>query len=132
MAQSECKGETTAIFQGLPLNEAHNGYIEVYLNLGWVGLGLLGLVLIDGYRRSVKAFRREPALGALLVAYVLTAITYSVTEAGFRMLDPIWIFFLFAVIAASSIATRIPVGISQLSDASLDRIASLPLEMILL
>ena len=23
------------------LNEAHNGYIEVYLNLGWVGVSLI-------------------------------------------------------------------------------------------
>ncbi|MGB0001604.1 MAG: O-antigen ligase family protein, partial [Candidatus Acidiferrales bacterium] len=29
------------LFPGLPLNEAHNGYIEVYLELGWVGLGLI-------------------------------------------------------------------------------------------
>jgi O-antigen ligase len=25
-------------------NEAHSGYLEVYLNLGWIGLALLGLV----------------------------------------------------------------------------------------
>jgi O-antigen ligase len=56
---------------GLPLNEAHNGYIEIYLELGWVGVILIGLVLIDGYRRSVKAFRRDPQLGGLLIAYRL-------------------------------------------------------------
>jgi exopolysaccharide production protein ExoQ len=92
------------MFQGLPLNEAHNGYIEVYLNLGWIGLGLIGVVLIDGYRRSVKAFRREPALGGLLLAYVLAGITYSITEAGFRMMQPNWIFLLLAIIEASRIA----------------------------
>jgi exopolysaccharide production protein ExoQ len=105
-------------FPNLHLNEAHNGYIEVYLELGWVGLGLIGLILIDGYRRAVKAFRREPALGGLLLAYSLTAITYSVTEAGFRMLDPIWIFFLLAVIQASSIAAGVPIGVSRQLDTS--------------
>jgi len=34
----------------------------------------------------------------------LTAVIYSVTEAGFRMLNPIWIFFLLSVIEASWIA----------------------------
>jgi exopolysaccharide production protein ExoQ len=101
------KAKLAQIIPGLPLNEAHNGYIEVYLNLGWVGLGLMVVVLIDGYRRSIKAFRREPALGALLLAYVLTTITYSITEAGFRMLDPIWIFFLLAVVEASRIASGV-------------------------
>jgi exopolysaccharide production protein ExoQ len=100
------------LIPGLPLNEAHNGYIEVYLNLGWMGLGLIGLILADGYRRAVKAFRREPVLGALLLAYVLTAITYSVTEAGFRMLCANWIFFLLAVIEAGSIAADVATGAS--------------------
>jgi|SRR5579862_208533 len=107
-------------FPNLHLNEAHNGYIEIYLELGWVGLVLIGLILIDGYRRAVKAFRREPALGSLLLAYSLTAVTYSVTEAGFRMLDPIWIFFLLSVIQASSIASGVTVGASrQLGTSSL-------------
>ena len=38
------------------------------------------------------------------MAYVLTAITYSITEAGFRMLSPNWIFLLLAVLEASRIA----------------------------
>jgi exopolysaccharide production protein ExoQ len=101
------------LFPGLPLNEAHNGYVEVYLELGWMGLGLIGILLIDGYRRSVKAFRRAPGLGGLLLAYSLVAVSYSVTEAGFRMLDPIWIFFLLAVIEASSIAAGVAIGVSS-------------------
>jgi O-antigen ligase len=113
------------VFTGLPLNEAHNGYIEVYLELGWVGLGLIGLVLIDGYRRSVKAFRRAPGLGGLLIAYVLTAMVYSVTEAGFRMTDPIWIFFLLAVIEASSITAGVAVGASQPPDRAGERAPAL-------
>jgi exopolysaccharide production protein ExoQ len=111
---------------GLPLNEAHDGYIEVYLELGWVGLGLVGLIFISGYRRSVMAFRRAPALGGLLIAYVLSAMVYSVTEAGFRMLDPIWIFFLLAVIEASSVAAGVAVGASPLQDASPDRVSEFP------
>lgn len=95
------------IFPGLPLNEAHDGYIEVYLELGWVGVSLIALILLDGYRRSVSAFRREPAVGRLLIAYVLCAMLYSVAEAGFRMMDPIWIFFLLAVIEASRIAAGV-------------------------
>jgi len=110
---------------GLPLNEAHNGYIEAYLELGWLGVGLIGLILIDGYRRSVKAFRRDPQLGSLLIAYVLTAIVYSVTEAGFRMMFPMWIFFLLAVIA-SSVAAGVAAGASPPLNASPDRAPQLP------
>jgi len=100
-------------FPNLHLNEAHDGYIEVYLELGWVGLILLGLIFISGYRRSVKAFQRNPALGGLLIAYILCTMIYSVTEAGFRMLDPIWIFFLLSVIEASTIAAGVAVEASS-------------------
>ena len=113
-------------FPNLPLNEAHDGYIEVYLELGWVGLALIGVILIDGYRRSVKAFRRDPALGALLIAFILSAVVYSITEAGFRMMDPIWIFLLLAIIGASSIAAGVGVGASRPLYAFHDRSPELP------
>jgi exopolysaccharide production protein ExoQ len=119
-------GRLWQLWPGLPLNEAHNGYIELYLNLGWVGLGLTGLILIDGYRRSVKAFRRAPALGGLLLAYILAAITYSVSEAGFRMMHPNWIFFLLASVEASNIAAGVGVGARPPLDASSDRAPELP------
>jgi O-antigen ligase len=118
------------VFPGLPLNEAHNGYIEVYLNLGWLGLVLLGLMLASAYRRAVRAFRREPVLGALLVSYVLAAAVYSITEAGFRMMDIIWIFFLLSAIEASSVASGFVIGTPPLA-ASRDRVSGAPFEAVL-
>ena len=87
------------------VNEAHNGYIEVYLNLGWVGVGLIAINLISGYRGSVAAFRRNPTFGGLMLAYVAAAAIYSITEAGFRMLDPIWMFLLLAIVGSHSVAS---------------------------
>ncbi|MFZ3378006.1 MAG: O-antigen ligase family protein [Candidatus Acidiferrales bacterium] len=93
--------------QYMHVNEAHDGYLEVYLNLGWVGVGLISFVLISGYQRAVAAFSRDPAVGSLMLAYVASAAVYSVTEAGFRMLDPIWIFLLLAVVASSGVASGV-------------------------
>ena len=114
------------LFPNLPLNEAHDGYLEVYLNLGWIGVALIVFILIDGFRRSVGAFRREPALGSLFLAYALTATTYNITEAGFRMLSAFWVFFLLAVIEASSFAAGVAVGASPPFDAPHDRPPELP------
>jgi O-antigen ligase len=94
-----------SLFPVFQPNEAHNGYIEVYLNLGWVGVGLIGLLLINGYFRAVAAFRRDRGIGGLMLAFVATAAVYSVTEAGFRMLDPIWIFLLMAVVATGGVTS---------------------------
>lgn len=93
-----------AVHGGISMtNEAHNGYIEVYLNLGWIGVGLIALLLGQGYRRTVGAFRRDRALGALLVAYVVTAVPFNITEAGFRMLSLSWFFLLLSIVAASRV-----------------------------
>ena len=94
----------------LGLNEAHNGYIDVYLNLGWIGVCLLALVLISGYRRAVKVFRRDPELGGLFLAYIAAAVVYSITEVGFRMLNPCWIFLLLAIVSASGVTAGFAAG----------------------
>jgi exopolysaccharide production protein ExoQ len=91
-------------FPNLYVSEAHNGYIELYLNLGALGVCLIILILVQGYRRSVAAFRIDPNSNSLMLAYVLTVSIYSYTEAGFRMLDFAWSFLLLAVIGAGRIA----------------------------
>jgi exopolysaccharide production protein ExoQ len=86
------------------LNEAHNGYIEIYLNLGWIGVLLISGVLIGGYRQAGKAFQRYPELGSLLLAYVATGAIYGITEASFRMLTPSWVFLLLAIVTANAVS----------------------------
>jgi O-antigen ligase len=83
------------------INEAHNGYLEVYLNLGWIGVCLIAIILITGYVRASKALRRDHELGSLMLANIIAGAVYSITEAGFRTLNPVWIFILLAVISAS-------------------------------
>ena len=86
------------------LNEAHDGYIEIYLQLGWTGICLIGFVIFSGYRRACKAYRRNPEFGSLLIAYVASATIYSISEAGFRTLNPSWIFLLTAVVLATAVS----------------------------
>jgi exopolysaccharide production protein ExoQ len=86
------------------LVSAHNGYIDVYLNLGWVGVCLIALILISGYWHAGAAFRRDPEVGGLILAYIVAAAIYNITEAGFRMLTPIWMFLLWAVVAGGGTA----------------------------
>ncbi|HXZ39880.1 MAG TPA: O-antigen ligase family protein [Terriglobales bacterium] len=89
------------------LNEAHCGYLEVYLELGWVGVSMIALILISGYRASTAAFRRDPQIGGLMLAYVATAAVYSITEAGFRMLLPMWIFLLLVIVVSRRITAEV-------------------------
>jgi len=79
-------------------NEAHNGYLEVFLNLGWVGVALLAIVLVTGYRRVFEAYRRNLPLGSLRLGYFIVGLNFNFTEAAlFKILHPVWFFFLFAI-----------------------------------
>jgi len=83
-------------------NQAHNGYLEVFLNLGWVGVILLGLVIAWGFRNVVGAVRRDRELGGLRLAFFVAAILYNLTEAAFKVMHPVWIAFLLAVTVVPS------------------------------
>jgi exopolysaccharide production protein ExoQ len=76
------------------VNQAHNGYIEIFLNLGWIGVALLLVVLFTAYRRVVTAVRWMTPVASLRLAYFIVAIAYNFTEAGFQMMHPVWITFL--------------------------------------
>jgi O-antigen ligase len=80
-------------------NEAHNGYIEVYINLGWMGLTLLGILLINGYRNIIATFRTKPEMAEIKLAFFLVAVIYDFTESAIRTMNPIWILFLLSIIA---------------------------------
>jgi exopolysaccharide production protein ExoQ len=77
-------------------NEAHNGYLEVLLNLGGIGVVILLYMMVRGYRTAVKAVVSHFRAGNLRLAFFVAAAAYSFTEAGFRQLDPIWIAALLA------------------------------------
>ncbi len=88
------------------IQEAHDGYLEVYLNLGFVGIALLASMIVSGYRNVFSVYRRNADAGRIRLALFTAGIIYSVTEAGFRMMSPIWIGFLFAI-------TYVPPGFEQ-------------------
>jgi O-antigen ligase len=76
--------------------QAHNGYIETYVNLGWIGLGLLAMILLVGYQRALEAVHRGAVWAGLALACLVVAIPYNFTEASFRMQNLPWVFLLMA------------------------------------
>ena len=89
----------------LPINEAHNGWIEVYLNLGWAGICFIALLVIAAYKRTIFYICQEPENGCLLVGFLLCALFYSFSEAGFRFMTVSWFFLLFVIIGAAHAAS---------------------------
>ncbi len=86
-------------------NEAHNGYLEVFLNLGMIGVLMLAVLIVTGYRNAVRTLIHDREAGMIRIAYILVALVYSYTEAGFRTMNPVWIAFMLGAMAIPTAAT---------------------------
>ena len=86
-----------SVYSWRPL-QAHNGYLEIYLNLGWVGIVLLAVVIVTGYGTIATAFRNQLPTARLRLGYFVVGMIFNCTEAAFfRMMAPAWIFFLLSI-----------------------------------
>lgn len=111
------------------LNEAHNGYIEVYLNLGLIGLCLLGGFLITSYRTICRRLRPLSSLASLTLALWTILLFYNVTEAAFKS-QLMWVAFLLGAIVVPQCATGRVHGVAAFSNAcDTQRVSTFPLEM---
>ena len=79
---------------GTGINQAHNGYFEQYLNLGYVGLGLLGMVVLSGLLAVRRHMGEEPTTGLLRLSFIVVALFYNFTEASFYGINNMWLLLL--------------------------------------
>lgn len=79
-------------------NQAHSGYIETYLNLGLIGVGLLAALLLSTFNKIRS--RLSPTFGYadLRFAFFFVIIAFNYTEAAFKAVHLVWtIFHLIAI-----------------------------------
>jgi len=93
----------SAGYVGGGINEAHNAFIQTYLNGGWIGLLLLiALLLSAGSRIKRHAMTGEP-FGAFRLTCFLASIPYGMTEAIYNGLSPIWFLLLLIIVEPLSL-----------------------------
>ena len=79
------------------VNEAHNGYLEVYLNLGLIGLALLIAFVITSYRHICQMLTGGSILASFSLALWTILLFYNMTEAAFKS-QLMWLVFLLIAI----------------------------------
>jgi exopolysaccharide production protein ExoQ len=78
-------------------NEAHNGYLEIYLTLGLIGVFLLvGLFIATFWKIRLELFRNFE-WGRYRLGLLAAVVVYNWTEAAFKTLSAVW--FVFYIIA---------------------------------
>jgi exopolysaccharide production protein ExoQ len=80
------------------LNEAHNGYLEVYLELGLIGVALLIGFLVSSYRMICRMLAAKSSLAVFGLAAWLALVFYNMSEAAFQN-GLLWTVFLMGAIS---------------------------------
>jgi exopolysaccharide production protein ExoQ len=82
---------------GSGVNQAHSGYIEQYLNLGYAGVALMGLLFFNALRSASVQLHTDPSMAILRLCFVFAALLYNYTEASFYGINNMWILTLLAL-----------------------------------
>jgi O-antigen ligase len=104
-------------FHSVVFNEAHNGYLETYLNLGLLGLaltvGLIGAAFLKARQALINNFN----FGRFRLAYLVAVLIYNWTEAAFRTHSvPFFLFFLCAMDYPARLPAAEPVAGVNIGD----------------
>lgn len=80
--------------------QAHNGYIEIYINLGFIGLSILIAALLQTYKKIVNYWNEHNYQLSFQLAFFTTFLIYNMTEAAILFnLSVMWQCFLFIALS---------------------------------
>ena len=92
-------------------NQAHNGYLDTYLNLGWFGLVFFTGVIVSGYRTVRRRWTHfigptdrdavERDFARFRMAFLVGFLVYNVTEGAIQSLNFLFVLLLIVVIEPS-------------------------------
>lgn len=78
---------------------AHNGYLDVYLQIGIIGLSLLIGVLFSIYKKITKTIVNDYNVGIFQLSFFIVFLLYNITENSFKLHHFFWFVFLLIELA---------------------------------
>jgi O-antigen ligase len=88
--------------------QAHNGYIETYLEGGFLGLAFLAILMIAAFRGIKRRLVAGDDYARVRLAFWFVAIAYNFSEAAYTQLSLLWIVTLLIVTEGSEAAVTAP------------------------
>lgn len=109
------KAIQAAMDTGIP--NAHDGYLDIYLDGGLIGVFMLACVLVTCGQRII---RRLPGdrYSRLRYAFLIAAIVHNVTESSFARPSGMWFTIVLALIDYPGLKSQVRSGVVGRHDAS--------------
>jgi O-antigen ligase len=105
------------IYNAFGISQAHNGYLETYLNGGFVALALLTVLLLSAWRSANRDLVRNEPFGLIRIVFVMIMMIYNITEASFDAMSILWFAFVLNIV-------RYPAEVPALQSA--ERVGTMP------
>jgi len=78
-------------------HQAHNGYIEMYLNLGWIGVSFLISWILSGIRNIQKYMALDYPAAIFRMTLMIVILLVNYTEATFWGTNTLWLIFFVSI-----------------------------------
>jgi len=79
------------------IGNAHNGYLEMYLNLGLIGVFFIAAWFASGLAKIRRCLPVDYSVGILRFALLLVTAIHSYTEASFYGVSLMWMLLFLAI-----------------------------------
>jgi exopolysaccharide production protein ExoQ len=97
--QNEIQAELASTETYFRPNQAHNGYLQVFLNLGVLGLLFLGLTIYGAFKGIGRVMQRDFEFGRIRLILLTFALASNYTESSLtRPTEFVWFLFLLVVV----------------------------------
>jgi O-antigen ligase len=81
------------------INQAHNGYLDILIELGLIGIVLFGFVVISFFFKAKRESQFEPDWAYFRIAILLMSLFHNITETSYlRSTAPLWNLFIFLMV----------------------------------
>jgi len=88
----------TEVLSYIDITTAHNGYLEMYIDGGAVGVVFLGIMLAIGFRGMITRLLRGKFWGRISLMFFIIALGYNWSESNYFRLEPLWFTLLLVII----------------------------------
>jgi O-antigen ligase len=105
------------------INQAHNGYLEQYLNLGYIGVAFITVIVLSGLLRVRRHLSEDPEGGMLRLCFIVTALLYNYSEASFYGINNMWMLLLLGCLEVPQQRQPRAVDVSSFKQQTVQRTA---------